>query len=112
MSNNIPDDALEAAAEAHVPDATMTERVTPEELRDGANTEWYMLRTNPVEVVRFIDSLLLRAADTIEELTAGRALLREAVENEGPVPAHHRRVMARHRNEWPTLWDAIDRLIR
>ena len=38
--------------------------------------------------------------------------VRRAVQNEGPVPKHHRAVMARHRREWPALWEAIDRLMQ
>ena len=39
------------------------------------------------------------------------AILR-AINDPGPNPAYHREVMARHRAEWPTLWEAIDRLRR
>lgn len=35
----------------------------------------------------------------------------EAIQNEGPMPAYHREVMARHRREWPTLWNALDKLV-
>ncbi len=35
------------------------------------------------------------------------AVVQEAILNEGPKPYHHRRVMARHQAEWPTLWDAL-----
>ena len=34
-----------------------------------------------------------------------------AVLDEGPKPAAHRQIMARHRREWPTLWRAIDAII-
>jgi hypothetical protein len=34
--------------------------------------------------------------------------IRDAIENEGPQPDYHQKVMARHRKEWPTLWKAID----
>ena len=36
----------------------------------------------------------------------------DAVENEGTHPTYHRKIMARHRREWPTLWKAIDALIK
>ena len=39
------------------------------------------------------------------------ALLREATTNEGTHPDHHRRIMVRHRAEWPTLWRIIDLLL-
>jgi hypothetical protein len=38
--------------------------------------------------------------------------LRRAIRDEGPSPRLHRKVMARHRREWPTLWAAIDRLLK
>ena len=38
--------------------------------------------------------------------------LRRAVKNEGPMPEYHRRMMAKHRSEWPTLWAAIDAVLR
>lgn len=34
--------------------------------------------------------------------------IRDAIENEGVLPGYHRRVMARHKSEWPTLWRAIE----
>jgi hypothetical protein len=34
-----------------------------------------------------------------------------AINNPGPIPSMHRRVMARHRKEFPTLWSAIDALL-
>lgn len=37
--------------------------------------------------------------------------VRRAVRDQGPVPAHHRAVLRRHREEWPALWRALDRLI-
>lgn len=37
--------------------------------------------------------------------------VRQAVRVEGSHPDHHRQVMRRHRQEWPTLWAAIDALI-
>lgn len=37
--------------------------------------------------------------------------IREAIENEGPSPSHHHAVMANHRKQWPTLWEAIDRAL-
>lgn len=34
-----------------------------------------------------------------------------AIRNEGPQPEWHRGVMERHRQEWPTLWKALDDLL-
>lgn len=33
-----------------------------------------------------------------------------AIDNKGPHPGHHDIIVARHRAEWPTLWQAIDKL--
>jgi len=76
---------------------------------------------------------LLSAAHRIEELTAERddlkaeneklwdkiaeqdeveGDLRSAITVAGPRPDIHRRIMRRHREEWPTLWKAIDNLLR
>lgn len=38
--------------------------------------------------------------------------LRTAIRNAGPVPNHHWMVMERHRKEWPTLWEALDELLK
>lgn len=37
--------------------------------------------------------------------------IRNAVLDEGPNPAYHRAMLARHRREWPTLWQAIDAIL-
>ena len=38
--------------------------------------------------------------------------VKRAILNEGRMPAHHRKVMQQHRKEWPTLWAALDELMR
>lgn len=38
--------------------------------------------------------------------------LRRAVEDRGPCPDIHLEIMRRHRREWPTLWAAIDEVLR
>lgn len=35
-----------------------------------------------------------------------------AIQNEGPEPAFHREAIRRHRREWPSLWRALDKLLR
>lgn len=35
----------------------------------------------------------------------------EALNNEGPVPSHHRWMLNKHRQEWPRLWRAIDLIV-
>ena len=47
----------------------------------------------------------------LERLRAVLEQLRKAIANKGPSPTHHQAVMKRHRQEWPTLWQAIDNLI-
>jgi len=37
--------------------------------------------------------------------------LRKAIEDAGPYPESHWRIMRRHRAEWPALWRAIDALL-
>lgn len=38
--------------------------------------------------------------------------IRDAILNEGPQPLYHKSVMEKHRKEWPTLWNALDKLIK
>ncbi len=33
--------------------------------------------------------------------------VQEAITNEGPHPSFHRKVMRKHKEEWPTLWAAL-----
>jgi hypothetical protein len=49
-------------------------------------------------------SQLMHLKDHIE-------ILEKSITNEGPYPKHHRKIMFKHRREWPTLWNAIDRLL-
>ena len=37
--------------------------------------------------------------------------LEKAINNEGPYPKHHRKIMFKHKREWPRLWNAIDKVI-
>lgn len=37
--------------------------------------------------------------------------VRRAIQDHGPQPWLHRRIMRRHRLEWPTLWVALDQLL-
>lgn len=51
-----------------------------------------------------------RLADKLDEV---RGLLRDliaAIENPGSHPDHHKYIMKKHRQEWPTLWKTIDRI--
>lgn len=47
----------------------------------------------------------------VERLEWAIEALRYAIEKEGPRPWFHRKIMRRHRRQWPTLWAAIDRLL-
>lgn len=35
-----------------------------------------------------------------------------AIKEEGPNPEHHRAVLKRHIDEWPTLWAALLKLLK
>lgn len=34
-----------------------------------------------------------------------------AIQNKGPVPQYHNHVMRKHREEWPKLWEALDKVV-
>lgn len=73
-----------------------------------------------LEVIRWLDGdRVLRELEIDRETDrliphAGKILqgIRRAILVEGPVPEHHRQIMARHREEWPALWTWLDRLPR
>lgn len=65
------------------------------------------------EPVSFIEFQLLliemeRERDRWKKLAEELA---EAITNEGESPKFHRSVMKKHRSEWPTLWNRIDKII-
>ena len=39
-------------------------------------------------------------------------LLHDAIHEEGVNPSYHRRIMKKHRRQWPTLWFAIDQILK
>lgn len=39
------------------------------------------------------------------------AAIIKAIKDQGPLPLLHRRIMRLHRQEWPTLWQALDKLL-
>jgi len=70
------------------------------------------------------ETQLMRAADSTKSDLSSEAtrqslrevaydiyVLRLAITLEGPAPGLHRKIMRKHRSEWPTLWAAIDRLL-
>lgn len=46
------------------------------------------------------------------ELQKAAEQVARAIMDEGIMPGYHHEVMARHRQEWPTLWRALDKLVR
>lgn len=40
------------------------------------------------------------------------AQVRQAIKDEGVNPRYHRDTMHRHRDEWPSLWSALDELVK
>ncbi len=56
-------------------------------------------------------SCLVRRALSHERTGDAIDQLRAAIEDKGPRPDWHDQVMARCRQEWPTLWAAIDALL-
>lgn len=38
--------------------------------------------------------------------------LKSAINDEGPNPRYHNKIMKKHRRDWPVLWEAIDRLVK
>lgn len=64
-----------------------------------------------VSTVEHLIALLRRRDERIEELYAELDAWREvrrAVLDKGRAPGFHNLVMEQHRQEWPTLWAAID----
>ena len=71
---------------------------------------------NIVEGFESEAELLLAQIDELEEkymeLHVAALSLKFAVIDEGAKPKYHRKVMFRHRTEWPYLWKRIDDLIK
>lgn len=55
---------------------------------------------------------ILPAGHVEDELRSAVEDLRVTIMNRGPNPSMHDKIMQRHRREWPTLWRAIDHLLR
>ena len=56
--------------------------------------------------------LLSDAVKEIEHLRALIINIQKAILNEGRNPEYHQQLMRRHKEEWPVLWSAIDKLIK
>lgn len=48
----------------------------------------------------------------VETLRTAIRGVAQAIRDEGPAPRVHRSTLMRHREEWPTLWDALGELLR
>jgi hypothetical protein len=48
---------------------------------------------------------------SVDASQAWHEMFSEVINNEGPNPRHHRKVMKRHRKEWPSLWKLLDDLL-
>ena len=57
-------------------------------------------------------NILDEAADEIERLRNLIKGVAEAVTNEGIMPSYHRKVMRKHRRQWPVLWSRIDDVLK
>lgn len=54
---------------------------------------------------------LVEANLQLDRTRARVNVVRRAIDDPGRFPLYHRRVMATHRSQWPTLWAAIDNLL-
>lgn len=94
-----------------------------------STTEIYMIADEIMKRFERLDRFNqngLKSSEIIELLTKERDSLRSerdelqkliddianAVNDEGVYPPHHRKVMFRHRSEWPFLWRRIDKAIK
>lgn len=57
----------------------------------------------------FRENIELRAQNI--RLADAALQIHRAVRTVGPAPRYHRRILRRHRREWPVLWRAIDNTI-
>ena len=37
--------------------------------------------------------------------------IKKSIKDEGPNPKYHKKIMKKHRSEWPSLWAGIDKLV-
>lgn len=55
--------------------------------------------------------MMPEAVDQVKRVAEEALRVRKAIVDEGPVPRVHRRIMRRHREQWPTLWKALDDMV-
>lgn len=60
------------------------------------------------EIDRWDQGLLPIQMESLIEAARKWVVIQKAITDEGPEPRYHRKIMKRHRKEWPTLWDALE----
>ena len=55
---------------------------------------------------------LMRVTEERDRLRKAILLIENAIIEEGKMPDYHKAVMKRHRLEWGTLWNAIDKALK
>ena len=60
------------------------------------------------EVLRMEKNLRAEIASLEKKL----ASIVSAITDEGRMPEYHQQIMKKHRQEWPTLWQALDEILR
>jgi hypothetical protein len=63
------------------------------------------------QAVRELRVELVRVETERDEAVNAVAEVVAAIRNPGPRPDYHRWVMETHRDQWPSLWQALDRLL-
>lgn len=63
------------------------------------------------QVINDLQTSLMRVTEERDALKKGLQGIASAIVEEGKMPDYHRRVMKRHREEWGTLWNAIDKAL-
>jgi hypothetical protein len=63
------------------------------------------------EQVDLLRAELVRVETERDEAVNAVAEVVAAIRNPGPRPDYHRWVMETHRDQWPSLWQALDRLL-
>ena len=78
---------------------------------EDINTE---LETRVKTLAKESEKFSIAAFNTKSELISLRSriwYLKDAIDNHGPYPKRHSKIMFRHRKEWPKLWNAIDKIL-
>ena len=83
---------------------------------------WYTTKTTPTTKEKTVNEQqatinelqisLMRSQEEVARLRKAIGKVEEAIIEEGKMPAYHKTVMKRHREEWGTLHNAIDDAIK